>query len=137
MLVPHIAPGNTIEICIRMIAPDQPGRYTGYWRLSTQDNVRFGQRIWVDINVIDSNMSTSNVIALEHKLFHPRVTPKQFDDATVIVVSDKKEDFALENSKWKTEQCVLLEMGFTDSIKNHALLDTHAGDLSAVISALL
>ncbi|CCI46891.1 unnamed protein product [Albugo candida] len=46
------------------MAPDQAGRCTGYWRLSTQDNVRFRQRIWVDINVINSNVSALNVMAL-------------------------------------------------------------------------
>nr|CCA25537.1 phosphatidylinositol kinase putative [Albugo laibachii Nc14] len=115
VLVPHIAPGNSIEICIRMIAPDQVGRYTGYWRLSTQENVRFGQRIWVDINVIDSNMSLSNCASLTPKLFYPRVTPKQFDDTSVNVVSDIKAETRAEKVKWKTEQCALCEMGFIDS----------------------
>ncbi|CCI43380.1 unnamed protein product [Albugo candida] len=42
-------------------------------------------------NVIDSNTPTSLVVDMELNQFHPRVTPKQFNDETVVVVSNKKK----------------------------------------------
>lgn len=31
--VPNVAPGNTVDISVNLIAPDKPGRYRSYWRL--------------------------------------------------------------------------------------------------------
>jgi len=45
------APAQEVDVAVDMIAPSAPGRYTGYWKLAGPFGVRFGQRIWVDINV--------------------------------------------------------------------------------------
>jgi len=45
-----VNPGEEVDLAVEMTAPEQPGRYTGYWRLVTP-NGRFGQRVWVDILV--------------------------------------------------------------------------------------
>lgn len=31
--VPNVAPGNTVDISVNLVAPDKPGRYRSYWRL--------------------------------------------------------------------------------------------------------
>lgn len=49
--VPPVAPGDTIDIELRLVAPPSAGRHVGYWRLVTPDGVRFGHRIWADLFV--------------------------------------------------------------------------------------
>jgi len=53
-LVPLAAPGEIVEVSLQLRMPDKPGRYTGYYRLSHGDGVRFGNRIWLDVAVSDS-----------------------------------------------------------------------------------
>jgi len=49
-LTRSVQPQEEVDLAVEMTAPEQPGRYTGYWRLVTP-NGRFGQRVWVDILV--------------------------------------------------------------------------------------
>lgn len=58
--VTALANGQEVDIAVDMNAPSKPGRYVGYWRLSHPDGSRFGQRVWVDICVVDPT-NTSNV----------------------------------------------------------------------------
>ena len=52
--VPSIKPGDEVDISVQMKAPSRPGRYTSFWRLSSDSN-RFGHRVWTDILVTDSS----------------------------------------------------------------------------------
>lgn len=49
--LPHVGPGEEIDIAVEMIAPSKPGRYVSYWRLVQSDGTKFGQRVWVDLVV--------------------------------------------------------------------------------------
>lgn len=49
--VPTVAPGEEVDISVAMLAPAVPGRYVSYWRLCAPEGVRFGHRVWVDIQV--------------------------------------------------------------------------------------
>ncbi|CAK9047786.1 Protein JOKA2 (Protein NBR1 homolog), partial [Durusdinium trenchii] len=50
--LPAIAPHSILNINLRLVAPAQPGRYVGYFRLMTRNSQhRFGHRLWVDITV--------------------------------------------------------------------------------------
>eukprot|EP00026_Physarum_polycephalum_P006536 Phypoly_transcript_06584.p1 GENE.Phypoly_transcript_06584~~Phypoly_transcript_06584.p1 ORF type:complete len:510 (+),score=78.76 Phypoly_transcript_06584:83-1531(+) len=49
--VPVVAPGEEVDISVAMTAPSVPGRYVSYWRLCAPEGVRFGHRVWVDIQV--------------------------------------------------------------------------------------
>ena len=51
--VGEIQPGQTAEISVKVKAPTKPGRYVTIFKLSYGDNKSFGQRPWVDFNVID------------------------------------------------------------------------------------
>jgi len=49
-----IAPGEEVDVAVEMVAPPELGRYMGYWRLSgPTGRPRFGQRIWVHVQVVD------------------------------------------------------------------------------------
>lgn len=44
-------PGEHVDIGLEMEAPEAPGRYVSYWRLTMPDGGRFGHRVWVDVRV--------------------------------------------------------------------------------------
>jgi next-to-BRCA1 protein 1 len=45
-------PGETGEITVEMIAPDEPGPYTSYWQLCAGEAC-FGDKVWVKIQVVE------------------------------------------------------------------------------------
>ncbi len=47
--VPPTAPNGLVEVGVTLTAPQEPGRYRGYWQLQAPDGTRFGPRIFVDI----------------------------------------------------------------------------------------
>ncbi len=53
----YVSPGQTIDIAVDMVAPNQNGHYQGYWELRDPDGALFGigglaqSSFWVDINV--------------------------------------------------------------------------------------
>ena len=47
----QVAPGQTYDIFVNLVAPLQPGVYQGIWQMTDTQNVPFGDRIWVGITV--------------------------------------------------------------------------------------
>lgn len=43
--------GNEIDIAVDFTAPELPGRYISYWRMAEPSGHKFGQRVWVLIQV--------------------------------------------------------------------------------------
>jgi len=52
-----VASGQEVDIAVPLVAPSEPGRYTGYWRLCTPEGRKFGQRVWVMIVVPGTSSS--------------------------------------------------------------------------------
>jgi len=47
-------PANTEHVwTVKMQAPRNPGRYTAYFRMCTDGNIRFGHKVWCDILVVE------------------------------------------------------------------------------------
>ncbi|KAK3158352.1 hypothetical protein QOZ80_2AG0136020 [Eleusine coracana subsp. coracana] len=42
-----------IDVAVDFVAPARPGRYISYWRLASPSGQKFGQRVWVHIQVED------------------------------------------------------------------------------------
>ena len=40
-----------IDVCVDFVSPAKPGRYISYWRLTSPDLQKFGQQVWVLIEV--------------------------------------------------------------------------------------
>lgn len=66
----NVPPGQTVDISIDMVAPDETGKYIGYWILRNANNQTFGvgpngdQSFYVEINVVGgANTSTSTTTA--------------------------------------------------------------------------
>ncbi|WOH05239.1 hypothetical protein DCAR_0624653 [Daucus carota subsp. sativus] len=43
--------GTEVDIAVDFVAPEYPGRYVSYWRMATPSGQKFGQRVWVHIEV--------------------------------------------------------------------------------------
>ncbi|KAG6976783.1 hypothetical protein JG688_00001040 [Phytophthora aleatoria] len=139
VLIPSVLPGKSIDVSLRMVAPAKAGRYTGYWRLSTPDGNRFGQRLWVDINVMEPEEPAT--VAVDTKEVRVDAPAAVFSTggasvnvpAPAAVISQQNE----EELRWSNQLQALADMGFTDNTRNVALLTQHNGDMDAVITGLL
>jgi ABC-type amino acid transport substrate-binding protein len=45
----NVAPGQTVDLSVTLIAPKEPLVYQGFWQMETDSAKRFGQTIWVAI----------------------------------------------------------------------------------------
>jgi next-to-BRCA1 protein 1 len=61
--VPAVASGEEVELTVELRAPTATGRHVGYFRLQNPDGSYFGQRLWADIRVNESDMSVSMTMA--------------------------------------------------------------------------
>ncbi len=65
----NVAPGQTIDLSINLVAPPATGHYRGYWMIQNAAGVKFGigaqanQAFWVDINVTGSSATTTTITA--------------------------------------------------------------------------
>jgi hypothetical protein len=65
----NVGPGQTVDLGVNMTAPNQTGRYRGYWKLRNASNVLFGiggdaaQAIWVDVNVTGYTVTGYDLLA--------------------------------------------------------------------------
>lgn len=48
---PTVAPGETYDVTVNLVAPLVPGVYQGFWTMRAPNGLLFGDRIWVGITV--------------------------------------------------------------------------------------
>jgi hypothetical protein len=53
-LIPSLSPGEEAELDVELSAPEVPGHHISYFRIISPDGIRFGDRLWCDINVVSS-----------------------------------------------------------------------------------
>ncbi|KAH6806685.1 hypothetical protein C2S51_031516 [Perilla frutescens var. frutescens] len=51
-----------LDVAIDFISPELPGRYISYWRMSSPSGQKFGQRVWVLIQVDASKEATQDIV---------------------------------------------------------------------------
>lgn len=63
----NVAPGQTVDLSVTLIAPQTPSTYQGFWQIENASGGRFGQTIWVGITTskdqatpVASGTSTGN-----------------------------------------------------------------------------
>lgn len=130
--------GAEIDISVNMVAPEQPGRYVGFWRLANAEGRKFGQRIWVKVDVVCSSSSSDE---------EPKSAAPSYDNledevaASFIEIKEEKEVPPTEPAPSQPTMAELLrklkDLGFTDVGKNIPLLKKHNGGIHAVITELL
>ena len=65
----NVGPGQTVDLGVNMVAPNQTGRYRGYWKLRNASNVLFGigaaadSNFYVDINVTGYTITGYDLLA--------------------------------------------------------------------------
>jgi hypothetical protein len=67
---PAAAVGTNVEISVNLTAPATVGTYKGYWQLEAPDGTRFGDEIWVSIDVVVAATVTPTITLT------PTVTPE-------------------------------------------------------------
>ena len=48
-----VAPGQTIDLTVDLVAPLAPGVYQGFWSMRAPTGLLFGERVWVGIDVAE------------------------------------------------------------------------------------
>ena len=48
----NVAPGQTLDLSVTLIAPFEPLTYQGFWQMENESGGRFGQTIWVAISTL-------------------------------------------------------------------------------------
>ena len=48
-----VAPGQTVDLTVDLVAPLAPGVYQGFWSMRAPTGLLFGERIWVGIDVAE------------------------------------------------------------------------------------
>jgi polar amino acid transport system substrate-binding protein len=48
-----VAPGQTVDITVDLVAPLTPGVYQGFWSMRAPTGLLFGERIWVGVDVAE------------------------------------------------------------------------------------
>jgi len=46
-----LAPGQEFAFTVLLRTPSREGRVISYWRLTTKEGIKFGHRLWCDVNV--------------------------------------------------------------------------------------
>lgn len=50
-----------LDIAVDFIAPELPGQYVSYWRMASPSGEKFGQRVWVLIQVDDASKDSGEI----------------------------------------------------------------------------
>lgn len=106
--VPSAAVNEEVDVSVTMIAPTEPGRYAGFWRLTTTEGRKFGHRVRVLIHVVGSSSSSSSESEAEE-----------------------------QKTSWGDLLAQLEGLGFTDKELNLKMLHRHNCDISKVVACLL
>lgn len=49
--VPAVKLNQDVDVSVTLVSPETTGRFVSYWRLITPAGVRFGHRVWADVEV--------------------------------------------------------------------------------------
>jgi len=137
---PTAEAGAEADVSVPFVAPSEPGRYVGFWRLCTAEGKKFGQRVRVLIYVLASSSSSS-----ESDSTSPRRARKEEGDKKKKEDNkgDKKKDGAKKDQKAPptAEQAAVLEqlqkLGFDNQKRNLRLLQKFDGDVTKVLAKLV
>ncbi|KZT72898.1 hypothetical protein DAEQUDRAFT_754913 [Daedalea quercina L-15889] len=91
--VGSVKAGAEVEIVAgEMKAPEIPGKYVSYWRLSDGEGTQFGHSIWVDITVAEVTRATSSLSTTDESLAASSVIMPQaaeIDNAPRVVLPSR------------------------------------------------
>lgn len=47
-----IGPDEDLKVEVHFRAPEEPGQHLTFYRLHHNDNIEFGEKVWLDVTVI-------------------------------------------------------------------------------------
>lgn len=74
---------NELDIAVDFMAPELPGRYISYWRMASPSGQKFGQRVWVLIQV-DASMKDLGETSINLNLPPVMRNPEVVDQGPVM-----------------------------------------------------
>ncbi|KAL8057256.1 hypothetical protein ABFX02_04G172600 [Erythranthe guttata] len=86
-----------LDVAVDFIAPELPGRYVSYWRMSSPSGQKFGQRVWVLIQVDTSLAETPRGSVRNLNLNLPPTGPEMINVNPEPTIEDNNPEN--ENSK--------------------------------------
>lgn len=129
-----LQPGDECDISVSLVSPNEPGRYTAYFRLADAAGRKFGQRVCVQIHVTADSCSES-----EKDAAHVSASPIAPSAPDAPKKKEKKafEPSADELAKYGVHLRTLGSMGFLNTKRNLRLLNRFAGNLDRTVEILL
>jgi len=150
-LIPLAAPGETVDVSVKIKMPEKPGRYTGYYRLCNgTDDAFFGHRFWLDVLVSEAVSPTET---------NPQKSgpvKQVFDKALDVVAKvwkgekgsakenkegdhakSKKPETSPQKFEFEDQLSQLKGMGFTDESKLKQLLVKFKGNVQRVADKMI
>lgn len=70
--IPPLQPGEECDLSVECTAPQLEGRYTSFWRAVTPEGIRFGQRISIDVMVVQPQESGNSEAGRLRELLRTR-----------------------------------------------------------------
>jgi len=149
--VPVTSPGEEIDIAVDMTAPLKPGRYVSFWKLCHVDGSRFGQRVWVDINVgsveektapLAQTQTTQTSVANSMEVETQTTQPSSINKATETIGTSITEGMNMLADPSplgvvSPEVQQLLDMGFSNPARLQQMLDQNDNDMIKTVQQLL
>jgi len=114
-----VQPGDELDISVPLTAPNAPGRYCAYFRLSDAQGRRFGQRVWASVLVKDTDSSSSSSSSSSEE-----------DN------SDHKASNDSDVAKYEHQLQLLAELGLCNVRLNVRLLNRFEGNAETVAQRL-
>jgi hypothetical protein len=102
--VPATAAGDEVELSLELCAPSATGRHVGYFRLENPVGGYFGQRLWADIRVAESEMSVSMTLPWELIDTNSDMQDTSIGELELKDSLDQVEDKSTVNSETSTEK---------------------------------
>jgi len=147
--VPPLQAGEEVDIAVKLLVPETTGRHVTYFRLRTKEGNIFGQRLWADLRVMESEPDWVGVnespvtppsapveehsqplhvnLSVLEQTQPPVSAPPMPVEPLPPAVTPAPTSQDVWKRVWAKELQVLADMGFTDSITLIPLLQEHVG----------
>ena len=98
-----VAPGETVDVLVELVAPMEPGRYVSYWRLQdTESGEKFGDRIKVELTVSKTEKEEEGVKST-NKLDADSTKTRKADKISTPNTSDAKSECTAKSTHMQEE----------------------------------
>lgn len=98
-----VAPGEEIPFTVLLRTPAREGKFISYWRLTTKEGIKFGHRLWCDINVQTPKYEEEVKDEQKKEPVEEPVIADEVDDERQQVIDQRVEEPTTESSEKTSE----------------------------------